>query len=238
LNSEDLATMYLVESGTGTTTKSRTVFPIPTCLAGATFTIGIWLKALELAEGNGTEKKFQLIFTDKTFAANFTTINVTFPPISDYTLVRATHTFSTGFVDSGFGITLKYLSGAQGSGDRLGFWRAHAFLGSEDDIQIEPEYDYVQRDDKIQDMHVTRDGGQFAYKWGDRFRVKFGQKLVDSHTQAWVNCWWNENEKLLWVVDCGERVESVQITNKNFPIGKFVLPHDTLYMGAIELETY
>lgn len=226
-NSQDLA--YIYSSNSGTTLDLRqTIFV--NSLAGKTISVGAWLKAPVLRVGGS----IQVFLSTKDFVSGFS--NVISSSDLVHKLLRTTHTFSTGFVDSGYGIILRL--SLPNSGDTLSVWRGHSFLASENDIVIEPEFDYSQRDIKIQDMHITRGGGRFTYKWGDQFRLKFGQRFVDSQTASFINSWWNENTKLLWVVDCGLQVESVQITNKDLPIGQLILPHDTLYKGSIELETY
>lgn len=223
INSQDFATVFLADSG-------KIIFKqsiLSDSLAGRTASIGIWARFPVI----GSIRFTIADNVDEPLATNtVTTIR------NSLDLFRVTHTFSTGYTPNEFRFLFEMLN--PNSGDVLSLWRAHAFFNTEDDIQIEPEFNYVRSDEKIQDMHVTRVGNRFTHKFGDRFRVKFGQKFADSQTASTVNSWWKDNTELFWVADCGLEVRSVHITNKNLPIGQFVLPSDTLHRGSIELETY
>lgn len=157
------------------------------------------------------------------------------------TLQRFTHTFSDNLTDTEFYVRISGVPN-QSSGDFMQLNRAQVFFTDSDGAGglqvIFPEFDYTQQDRKIENVHRTRAGGRFVYKWGDYFIAKFSVRFVGSEQHAIVNSWWNTNTQLLWMVDTGAIVESVQIVNRQLPIGEFILPHNDLYQGAIELETY
>lgn len=160
------------------------------------------------------------------------------------TLQRFSWTFSDNLSDVEFYVRISGVPN-QSSGDFMQLNRAHTYFvpNSGDLIDgglqvILPEFDYTQQDRKIENVHRTRAGGRFVYKWGDYFIAKFSVRYVSSEQHAIVNSWWSENTQLLWMVDTGAIVESVQIVNRQLPIGEFILPHNDLYQGAIELETY
>lgn len=153
------------------------------------------------------------------------------------TLQRFTFTFSDNLIDTEFYVRVSGVP-AQSSGDFMQLNRLHTFFDNGGLQVILPEFNYKQSDRKIENVHRTRGGGRFVYKWSEYFQAKFSVRFVDSAQHAIVNSWWNENTQLLWLVDTGAIVESVQIVNRQLPIGEFIMPHNDLYQGGIELETY
>ncbi len=225
--SQDLASIYLSNS-LNFMEKRQSVFP--GSLAGATVTIGGWVRA-PVITGSGS---FNLILGRKDFMTEFgkTIISTS---ISSLQLVRFTHTFSIGFTDSGFGIQLRLLE--PDSGDAMSIWRGHAFFDPSP-INLTPQYDFQRLDDKIEDIDISKTGKRFVYTWGERWKNRFGVTLVNSSVFAVVNGWWRNNNELLWIVDCGLDVRSVHVSNRDMPISGFVKPHNNLFKGVIELETY
>ena len=107
-----------------------------------------------------------------------------------------------------------------------------------DNVQIEPEWNLVEQDKKIENEHRTKAGGRYVYKWGSFRKWKFSVEYVNSSFYSIVNSWWGANTQLLFYSSSAAAVYSVQIGNDTKPIGKFNRPYDTLFEGTIELETY
>ncbi len=227
--SQDLASIYLVNSNDNNAQKFQAIFP--GSLAGKTVTVGGWARFPDVVSGTG---HLEMILGEKDLVTNYAVTSLSIP-ISDYRLFRVTHTFSAGFVDSGFSIIIR-LKGSN-SGDTFGMWRAHAFFDPSP-VTLIPQYDFQRLDDKIEDIDISKTGKRFVYKWGERWRNRFGVTLVNSSVFAVVNGWWRNNKELMWIVDCGLDVHSVHVSNRDLPISKFVKPHDNLFEGVIELETY
>ncbi len=112
------------------------------------------------------------------------------------------------------------------------------FVDSANSVSFEPEWDFLQENVKVEDAHRVRSGAMFRYRWGGYERWKFTARFIDS-ADAWaVNSWWDSNTKLLFMNTSDATVNSVQIVNSRLPFGRFIKPHDDLYEGVIELETY
>ena len=112
------------------------------------------------------------------------------------------------------------------------------FVDSSNGVTIESDWDYEERDKKLEDKHRTRGGGRYVYKWGSYRSWKIPVSYVNSSFAAIVNSWWVSNTQLLFKSESAAAVYSVQLTNDAKPLGKFVRPYDTLFAGTIELETY
>lgn len=112
------------------------------------------------------------------------------------------------------------------------------FVDSSTSVEIEPDYQSSEQDSKIEDVHRTRSGGRYHYKWGDYFRRMYSVSFVDSAFKSRVNDWWNENTALLFMEDGSTQVHSVRIVNIAQPIGGYIAPYDDLFTGTIELESY
>ena len=109
---------------------------------------------------------------------------------------------------------------------------------SSDQFSFEPEYDFVKSSAKIENMHRTRSGDRYVYKWGEYVRFKMSVKYVSSENASMVNDWWSENTALQFYEEGSTDITSCQITNKNTPFGEFVKPHNDLFEGRLELEEY
>ena len=105
-------------------------------------------------------------------------------------------------------------------------------------VEVFPEYNYTEGDQKIENRTRTTTGAEYIYKFGSFGQWKFGVEFVNSSFYAIVNSWWISNSELTFVKTGGSDVSSVRLINKKKPISKFVKPHDDLYMGTIELSTY
>lgn len=112
------------------------------------------------------------------------------------------------------------------------------FVDSSNGVDIEPEYDYLERDAKIESRHRTRSGKEFVYKFGDIGKFKFSVAYVNSSFKATVNSYWKSNTNLLFMEVGATVVSSVRLTNKSLPIGSPIKPYSDTFKGVIELETY
>lgn len=112
------------------------------------------------------------------------------------------------------------------------------FVDSLAGLTVEPEWDYRGQDRKVEDMHRTRTGGRYVYRWGGYGRDTMTVRYVTSEFASIINSWWDSNTKLLWKNESDTNVFSVLLVNKELPVGQFVRPYTDLYLGKIELETY
>jgi len=112
------------------------------------------------------------------------------------------------------------------------------FVDSSNGVDVNPEWDYKEQQEKIESRHRTRDGSEYAYKWGQYTKIKFKVTYVDSSFKALVNSWWNTNTDLLFMETGGTSVTSVHLTNKTQPVESFMKPYTDLFGGTLELETY
>ena len=112
------------------------------------------------------------------------------------------------------------------------------FVDSNNALSIEPDWDYVELDKKLEDEHRTRTGGRYIYKWGSYRQWKLPVSYVDSLFTSVINAWWLGNVQLLFKSESAAAVYSVYITNDTKPISRFTKPYDTLFEGLIELDTY
>lgn len=105
-------------------------------------------------------------------------------------------------------------------------------------VEVFPEYNYSEKDRKIESRSRTTTGAEYVYKFGDYKAWKFDVQFVNSSFYAIVNSWWLSNAELLFVKTGDTDVSSVRLSSRTKPISKFVKPHDDLYAGTIELSTY
>lgn len=112
------------------------------------------------------------------------------------------------------------------------------FVDSSNGVTVEPEWNYKERDKKIESRHRTRTGAEYVYKWGGYQAVKFKVSYVDSSFKAIVNSYWNSNADLLWMEEGSSVVSSVHVVGKSNPINAFNKPYNDTFKGVIELATY
>lgn len=112
------------------------------------------------------------------------------------------------------------------------------FVDSTSSVSLYPNWDYEKADKKIENVHYTRSGRKYSYKWALTTKVKFTVENVTSSTMAMVNTWWASNQNLLFMRQDTTDIFSCQLSNKKTPIGKFVEPYMDEYLGTIELESY
>lgn len=189
---------------------------------------GVWAKTPTSVESEGA---FLTIFDPSTAQVSSMALTLT----ESLNLHRLQHVFSDNLSDASFFVQIGGATSA--SGDNFHLSRAHCAVGS-GLLTIIPEKNYERRDEKIQDDHRGRTGKRYVYKWGEYFHTRFGLKFVNSMDQSVINSWWNSNAKLLWIVDTGSEVESVQIIGDRIPIGQFATPLLSEYEGDLELSTY
>ena len=112
------------------------------------------------------------------------------------------------------------------------------FVDSSNGVTVEPEWNYKERDRKIETRNRARSGALYIYTWAEFKRIKMNVLYVDSSFKSIVNSYWSSNAELLWMEEGSSVVSSVQIVNKELPIGLFIKPYNNLFKGLIELETY
>lgn len=112
------------------------------------------------------------------------------------------------------------------------------FVDSSTGVSLDPTYEFERRDTKVEDQHRTRSGARYVYKWGQYAKFKVPVEFVSSADASQVNSWWGANTKLLFKNESDSTVFSVQIVNKNLPMGEYQQPYDDLFNGVIELEGY
>jgi len=112
------------------------------------------------------------------------------------------------------------------------------FVDSSNSVDLDPEWDFADQSKKVENVHRTRAGNRFTYKWGSYTSLKFSTNFVSSSTAAIINSWWSTNTKLLFQAQSSTAVTSVQLTNGTIPLGKFNKPSELFFSGSIQLETY
>lgn len=114
----------------------------------------------------------------------------------------------------------------------------YLFVDSANSVSFDPEYDYTEEHEKIQDEHRVRSGASYIYKWGEFSRFSFNVRWVDSAFRSTINSWWGANTQLMLQRAGETQVFSVRIVNDELPVGRYERPYDDLWMAEIELETY
>lgn len=105
-------------------------------------------------------------------------------------------------------------------------------------VSLYPEWDFERDNQKMEDVHRSRSGRMYRYKWGEFQRVKFGIEHLSSSDMTKINSWWGANTALR-LFDTGSTVViSGYLTNKGLPIGEYMEPYDNEFGGTIELESY
>lgn len=112
------------------------------------------------------------------------------------------------------------------------------FVNSSTGVDIEPEYNFKDSGERIESRHRTRDGSEYAYRWGSFRAFKMDVTYVDSAFKSFVNSWWDSGTDLLFMETGTTDVYSVHIVNKNRPVDRLIKPYTDLFRGTIELETY
>ena len=105
-------------------------------------------------------------------------------------------------------------------------------------VTVDPEWDFKDGMRKVENIHRTRAGNRFTYKWGEFSKIGFGVNYVNSSTAAIINSWWNTNTKLMTTDILAVDITSVQLVNKSQPLEQFNKPNNTQFKGSIDLETY
>lgn len=112
------------------------------------------------------------------------------------------------------------------------------FVDSSTGVDVYPDWDYAEKDTKVESRHRARNGAEYVYKWGNVRSIKFSIAYVDSSFRAQVNSWWGGNVDLLWMEEGGTAVSSVHLVNKSKPVDGLVKPYTDLFRGKIELGSY
>ena len=113
------------------------------------------------------------------------------------------------------------------------------FVDSSTGLDIDPEYDYKDGAQKIEDVHRAKSGAQYRYKWGQYSRIEFSVMHVNSSFKSIVNSWWSSNVDLKFMeVGVAAREVSVHLVNKSNPVDKPILPYYDEFTGKLILETY
>lgn len=103
-------------------------------------------------------------------------------------------------------------------------------------VELQPEWNFKTKGEKVESRHRTRDGGEFVYKWGLVNNFEIPVSYVNSSFRYLANIWWRDNSPLIYSPNFS--ISSVHLTNKNTPINQFVEPYLDLFKGKLELGTY
>jgi hypothetical protein len=109
---------------------------------------------------------------------------------------------------------------------------------SNSQVFLEPEYDFSKSTAKIENVHRTRAGSRYVYKWGEYTRFKFSLRFINSADMSTLNEWWSTNAQLEFYEEGTLDITSCQISNATLPIDKFIAPYMDRFKGKIELEEY
>jgi hypothetical protein len=112
------------------------------------------------------------------------------------------------------------------------------FVDSSNGVDVDPEWSFAAKHQKVETEHRTRGGKLFKYKWAEYRRWEVPVAYVDSAFVSQVQSWWGGNQALLFMEEGGTEVYSVRIVNPEVPCGEHIRPYTTLWQGVIELETY
>lgn len=107
-----------------------------------------------------------------------------------------------------------------------------------DFVYVNPEYDYLDSAEKIENRHRARSSREYVYKWSQYTKKSMSVSFVNSEFKYKVNSWWSYNSSLQWHdLDALSYID-VKLVNGSQPIDSVVRPYTTVFEGTIELETY
>ena len=113
------------------------------------------------------------------------------------------------------------------------------YADSSTSVNIDPEYDFKDTGNKIEDVHETKQGNEYRYKWGERDRVSFTLMHINSADMCRINSWYSANTNLTFKeIGVTASEKSVRISNKSKPIDSRVKPYYDQFKGTLVLETY
>lgn len=113
------------------------------------------------------------------------------------------------------------------------------YTDSTDGFTFEPEYNFRQRDRKIETVHRTRGGFQSQYIHGNYRRWKIEVRYVNSGDKQKVNSWWGSGARLLFQDDNAPTVPfGVRLVNRDLPVSRPERPYDYEWRGLLELEEF
>ena len=113
------------------------------------------------------------------------------------------------------------------------------FVDSSTGIDIDPEYDFKDGGQKIENVHKAKSGTEYRYKWGEYSKIEFSLMYITSADMCTVNSWWGANTNLKFMeVGVAASEKQVHITNKEKPISKNIKPYRDQFQGKLILETY
>lgn len=113
------------------------------------------------------------------------------------------------------------------------------FVDSSTGIDIDPEYDFKDGGQKIEDVHRAKSGAQYRYLWGSYEKIEFSLMYVNSSDAYTINNWWDTNADLKFMeVNVAASEVQVHVTNRNKPIDKNIKPYRNQFKGKVILETY
>lgn len=104
-------------------------------------------------------------------------------------------------------------------------------------VTLYPEFDYVEEDQPIDDIHRTKAGVWYRYKWSQYARVRIPVLYLTSAQASMVNTYWSSSTAVRWWWTDDSIVNSGHIVNDAKPIGQRILPYQDLFKGEIILES-
>lgn len=112
------------------------------------------------------------------------------------------------------------------------------FSNTRDVLAVAPDFDYIPGAVKEMDVHRTKGGGRYEYRWGEYKRFSIPVSWVTNSFQSQTDSWWGAGTELLWTDNHGVTVSSVRLTNEERPIARVEAPYLDQFGGDLELETY
>jgi hypothetical protein len=114
----------------------------------------------------------------------------------------------------------------------------YLMVDSNNAVSFNVEYDFEDESTQIKSEHVSRSGRKYTYKWGEIRRRSFSVRFLSSSTASIINSWWQNNASLQLYEGGALAIFSCKLANESTPINRFEKPHNDLYKGVIELESY
>lgn len=105
-------------------------------------------------------------------------------------------------------------------------------------VEVAPEYNYVERAQRLGARHRTLSGAEYAYRFGQLDRLKFSASLVDSASFAQIVEWWLSNTPVYFGRVGDPQQFRMRITNAAVPLAGYFKPNKRLREGDIEMEQY
>lgn len=108
---------------------------------------------------------------------------------------------------------------------------------TENYVQLDPEFDFLDETEKLENEHLMIDGKRYVYKWGTKTRQKFTTRFINSQDMYRINNWWSSLDNLRFVGP-DSSIFSCYIVNTKTPMAFNMSGIDDLWEGELELESF